>query len=245
MHLINHYQKRDPHTNIARSKKSFFNSVLDHLSDSKVNNKIMLDVGCGYGYFLDMAAKRGWRTHGVEIVSDAVYQARKILGEKNIFNGVLKEAYFQGDHFDVVTLWDVLVFVEDPFEELTECYRIMKRGGKIGIRVRNVLFQKMIYRFYLPFKGIALRLKLKNPYVFHRYCFSPQSIYQLLHRAGFKNIQINNSPLTAGDPYQHSKIKSFIWLSKHFVHLISQIVFKISNGERVIGPSLLIWAEKP
>jgi ubiquinone/menaquinone biosynthesis C-methylase UbiE len=245
MHLVNHYQKRDPHTNIASSKKSFFNSVLNHLSDPKVKNKIMLDIGCGYGYFLEMAAKRGWRTHGVEIVSDAVYQAREILGEENIFNGLLKEAYFQSNHFDVVTLWDVLVFVEDPFEELTECYRIMRRGGKIGIRVRNVLFQKMIYRFYLPFKGIALRLKMKKPYVFHRYCFSQQSMHQLLHRAGFKNIQINNSPLTEGDPYRHSKIKSFIWLVKHFFHLISQIVFKISNGEWVIGPSLLIWAEKP
>jgi SAM-dependent methyltransferase len=224
---------------------SFFNSVLDHLSDSKVKNKIILDVGCGYGYFLEMAAKRGWRPHGVEIVNDAVYKARQILGEENIFNGLLKEAYFQHNHFDVVTLWDVLVFVEDPFEELTECYRIMSRGGKIGIRVRNVLFQKIIYRFYLPFKGIALRLKTKKPYAFHRYCFSPQSMHQLLHRAGFKNIQIDNSLLTEGDPYQHAKIKSFIWLVKHFVHLISQIVFKLSHGKWVIGPSLLIWAEKP
>jgi ubiquinone/menaquinone biosynthesis C-methylase UbiE len=245
MHLVNHYQQQDPHTRVADLKKTFFHSVLNHLSASSFNNKIILDVGCGYGYFLEMAAKRGWQTHGVEIVSDAVFKARQLLGEKNIFHGLLKEADFQGDQFDAVTLWDVLVMVTDPFEELTECYRIMRKGGKIGIRVRNVLFQKTICRIYTPLRSAALRLKMKKPYVFHRYCFSSQSIHHLLHRVGFKNIQITNSPLTQGDPYRHSNIQSLTRLVKHFVYFISQIVFKVSNGKWVIGPSLLIWAEKP
>ena len=245
MHLVNHYQQQDPHTRVANLKKTFFNSALNHLSATSVKNKIMLDVGCGYGYFLEMAAKRGWQTHGVEIVSDAVFKARQLLGKENIFHGLLKEADFPGNHFDAVTLWDVLIFAEDPFEELTECYRIMRKGGKIAIRVRNVLFQKTIYRFYAPLRALAVKLNMKNPYVFHRYCFSPQSVYRLLHRTGFKDIQITNSPLTQGDPYRYSNIESLTRLAKHLVYFVSQMVFWITKEKSVIGPSLLIWAEKP
>ena len=67
----------------------------------------------------------------------------------------------------------------------------------------------------------------------------------LLQRAGFTNIHITNSPLTRGDPYGHITIKGPLRAIKGFAELISRFVFRITGGRLLIGPSLLLWAEKP
>jgi SAM-dependent methyltransferase len=244
--LANHYQNIDPHENVASCKQSFFISALEHLSSRyQEKKKSILDVGCGYGYFLALAKEKGWHTSGVEIVRTAVEETKARLVVDNIFHGSLREARYPASSFDAITLWDVLFIFEEPFEDLLECYRILKSGGIIGIRLRNVLFQKMVYRYFSPFKNIASRIGLKQPYVFHSYCFSPQSIYMLLSRLGFINIQITISPQTEGDPYGIIKIKGLIKILKCITETISKFIFKMSSKKILIGPSLLIWAEKP
>ena len=243
--IQNHYRSQDPHQRVAESKQSFFNFALNYLPKHGDGNKLLLDVGCGFGYFLEMAANRGWEVKGVEVTRDAARRSRDIFGEKNIFHGRLKEANLPVNFFDAVTLWDVLVFVDDPFEDLKECYRIMKRQATIGIRVRNVIFQNMAYRMYMPVKHLARRLGLKTPYVFHPYCFSADALEHLLHRIGFEKIKISNSPLTHGDPYSHTKVKGIAYLAKILVSVASEAIFKVSFGKWIIGPSLLAWARKP
>ncbi len=243
--IQNHYQYLDPHRCVAESKRSFFNFALSYLSKHADEDKNILDVGCGYGYFLKMAANRGWLVKGVEITSDAAGRSRELVGEKNIFHGLINEANFPVNFFDAVTLWDVLVFVDDPFEDLTECYRIMKSKATIGIRVRNVFFQKMVYQIYSPIKNLGRGIGLKNPYVFHPYCFSASALEQILRRAGFENIQITNSPLTHGDPYSHTRVRGATHQAKKLVALLSDAIFKVSFGKWLIGPSLLVWAQKP
>jgi SAM-dependent methyltransferase len=244
-HIQNHYQYQDPHRNVAESKRSFFNFALNYLSKYGGEDKNILDVGCGYGYFIKMAANRGWGVKGVEITRDGASSSRELVGESNIFHGLVKEAKFPVNFFDAVTLWDVLVFVDDPVEDLKECYRIMKSKATIGIRVRNVFFQKMVYQIYSPIKNLARGLGIKNPYVFHPYCFSAGALEQLLHRVGFERIQITNSPLTLGDPYSHTKVRGAAHLAKKLVALLSAAIFKLSLGKCIIGPSLLVWAQKP
>jgi len=243
--LSSHYRDIDPHERVAASKQWFFNSTLGYLSSQVKNrNKSILDVGCGFGYFLESASTKGWETHGVEIADAAVQGARKRVRGAHIFHGSLKDAYYSDESFDAITLWDVLVMVDSPFEELKECYRILKRRGKIGIRVRNVLFQKMTYKIYFPFRNIASWLNVRKPYVFHRYNFHVKSLRLLLERAGFSSIQITNSPLTEGDPYSHTRIDKLTSVVKFLVDAAAGTMFQISRGRLITGPSLLVWAEK-
>ena len=243
---IRHFENVDPHLEVARSKKRFYNQVLNDLSlKVRDETKSILDVGCGFGYFLELASQRGWRVSGVEIVNRAVENAVAKVGTQNIFHGTLKEAKYPDDSFDAITLWDLLVHVQDPYEELRECFRVLKKRGVIGIRVRNVLFEKMIYRAYSIIKKTVPNLGLKEPYVFHRYCFSADSIHQLLSRVGFTEIEITNSPLTKGDPYGYTEMKMLVVAVKGFFEFTSRIAFFISGGKWIIGPSLMVWAEKP
>ena len=244
--VASYYQNVDPHERVASSKQSFFKSSLEYLaSEIKSKQKSILDFGCGYGYFLELALRNGWHTFGVEIVDEAVQGARKRVGENNIFHGSFKDALYPDEFFDAVTAWDVLFIVDNPFLELKECHRILKQGGKIGIRVRNVTFQKLVYRLYLPLQRIASRLGVRNPYVFHPYCFTRKSLYFLLHRTGFRHIRILNSPLTKGDPYSHTALDWLTSFIKALVDLTTKAVFWITRGHWTWGPSLLVWAEKP
>lgn len=240
-----HYGQHDPHRQVARSKQHFFDHALDLLSKKIAHgNKTLLDVGCGYGYFLERAAARGWKIYGVEIAENAVQGAGKRLFNAAIFHGVLEEAGHPENTFDAVTLWDLLDFVKDPYKELRECCRVLKNGGMVGIRVRNVQFQKFSYRMYACFKPVAWILKIKPPYVFHPYCFTGQSLVRLLERSGFSHIRVGHSPLTRGDPYAYTGIKGMTGLIKGIVEAGSKLVFLISGGRWVVGPSLLVWAEK-
>ena len=244
--IVDHYQNDDPHFAVANSKQRFFEITINSLSTKVLaKRRSILDIGCGHGYFLELAQKKGWETSGVEITDQVAVAAQKKIGKERIFLGQLKQAKYPNNSFNAVTLWDVLLMVKNPAEELEECYRILKPGGIIGIRVRNVLFQIFLYYTYKPLKNISQKIGFKCPFVFHTYCFSSSSIDSLLTRLGFTNIQIINSPLTTGDPYEHAEFKSIIWIFKHSISFFSNLIYTLSCKKWVIGPSLIVWANKP
>ena len=244
--IVHHYQDIDPHEAVALSKKAFFKYALNCLGSKIIKaEKKILDVGCGYGYFLKMALERGWEPTGIEVVEDAVKSSKQKVGCNNISQAKLETACLSENSFDAITLWDVIAIVDNPYDELRECYRLLKKGGIIGIRTRNVLFQTLVFRFFGFIRRIALRLGLKEPYVFNKYCFSSKSIHSLLCRLGFINIKIVNSPLTSGDPYNHMPFSYLVKLAKAFINIDSKFIFWITHGRWLTAPSLLIWAEKP
>ena len=244
--IVHHYQHHDPYKEVAVSKKSFFNSAIDYLtSHTTTNEKRILDVGCGAGYFLNHASKAGWKPYGVEVVEDAANVCCKKFKKENIFKKKLIEIGLAESFFDAITLWDVLPIVDNPYDELKECYRLLKNGGIIGIRTRNAAFQTMAYRLYNPIKRIALQFGVKEPYAFNKYCFSGKSLYALLSRLGYINIKIGNSPLTSGDPYNHMRFNFPVKLAKNCIDICSKAVFYVTRGRWLIAPSILIWAQKP
>ena len=110
---IRHFENVDPHLEVARSKIRFYNRVLNDLSLKVRWEKSILDVGCGFGYFLELASQKGWQVSGIEIVNRAVQDAKAKVRNQNIFHGTLKEAKYPDDSFDAITLWDLLFHVQD------------------------------------------------------------------------------------------------------------------------------------
>ena len=240
-----HYESVDPHRLVAGAKNSFFTHALETIDPPGGDRKSLLDVGCGYGYFLRLAADRGWQVSGVEISQDAVGVARHAVGNEHIHHGDLRSACLPQQHFDAVTLWDVLVLAQDPAADLSECFRILKPGGTVGLRVRNVTFQRWLHRFYAPLQPVFVRIGVKRPYVFHPRNFSSRALQALLDRIGFTDIRITNSPLTKGDPYQTVQWSGAVGKAKSLMERLSNAVYRLSGGRWVAGPSLLAWAVKP
>ncbi len=48
-----------------------------------------------------------------------------------VYTGTLQDARLPGDHFDVITLWDVIEHVPEPVPLLAEAARVLKPGGRL------------------------------------------------------------------------------------------------------------------
>ncbi|MFH1826209.1 MAG: class I SAM-dependent methyltransferase [bacterium] len=142
----------------------------------------ILDVGCGNGDFLKLCQTRGFAVSGVETAAAAAELAKK-TNKIDVFTGELPQANFPSDNFDAVTLFHVLEHLPEPALILKEVHRILKNHGLLIIQLPNIdswqfkIFKQRWFGLQIPY---------------HLYHFSPETLKQLLKKAGFKNIKINH-----------------------------------------------------
>lgn len=96
----------------------------------------ILDIGSGAGHFLDVAAKNGLRTYGVEFSEDGVKKAK--INHENIYKGFLEQIGFENSFFDNITIFDVIEHVVDPLGTVREISRIIKNGGILALTTPDI-----------------------------------------------------------------------------------------------------------
>ena len=91
----------------------------------------LLDIGCGLGSFLELAALRhaDWTFAGTDIEPEAISQTTRRLPGATIKLGSAEEAHFPADSFDVITAWDVFEHVPDLDAASSSVMRMLKPGG--------------------------------------------------------------------------------------------------------------------
>ena len=204
----------------------------------------LLDVGCGKGYFLEMVRKRGWKVYGVDPSQEAVLYARNSLGLE-AFAGELKDAHLESESFEVITAWNVLDHMYDPWVDVQEMSRVLKRGGLLGLRVLNLDFHLFLYHLSNVLGVISVgRLNLSPLVGFHPLMFSPRYIKKWLERAGFVDIQVGNSALVPGTSSAVMGRVTEQFLRK-LTYLLVESCYYLSLRTLVVGPSLMIFARKP
>ena len=99
----------------------------------------LLDIGCGTGNFLAAARDRGYDVTGIELDRNAVLFARERLGLQKVFPLTISEFAEQhaGEHFDVVTFFEVLEHQATPAEFLQKVRTGLRPGGMIALSVPN------------------------------------------------------------------------------------------------------------
>lgn len=85
----------------------------------------LLDIGCGNGAFVMEAKARGIEAVGQDLAEGAS------AAPEDTYTGPLASIHFPTDHFDVVTMHDVLEHAPDPIGMLLEVRRILKQGGRL------------------------------------------------------------------------------------------------------------------
>jgi SAM-dependent methyltransferase len=140
----------------------------------------LLDVGTGYGFFLEEMKSRGWEVAGIEL---------SVAGRKHcqrnkipVHSHPIDSLSLPQGHFDVVTLFYVIEHLIDPVSTMKEVNRILKPGGLVLLRWPH---STPILRLLGPFsKKFDL---YHTPY--HLYDFSPKTIRMLLHASAFEQIR--------------------------------------------------------
>ena len=93
---------------------------------------MLLEVGCAYGYFLQVARER-WNVHGLEISADAVSKCHA-AGLTLVRRGpASSETLAAFPAVDVVVMLDVIEHLEDPASVLAACFEKMAPGGVMYI----------------------------------------------------------------------------------------------------------------
>ena len=141
----------------------------------------LLDVGCGYGFFLEEMASRGWRAEGIEISAAGLSHAREKLGLE-VSDKPMPRPDWPDGCFDVITLFYVIEHLKEPRTVLEEACRLLRPGGLLLLRWPHTA---PIVRLLKPW---AERLKLYQA-PSHLFDFSPLTIYKILDQSGFKEIR--------------------------------------------------------
>jgi SAM-dependent methyltransferase len=94
-----------------------------------------LDVGCGSGGSLAVAAALGWRAAGIEVDTAAADRARRFTPD--VYAGDILSAPFPPGSFDVVSAFHVLEHVPDPVAVVRRMLEWLAPGGLVVIEVPN------------------------------------------------------------------------------------------------------------
>lgn len=180
---------------------------------SSIEIKKFLDVGCGEGFTITEAEKKGWDTYGLDITDHRIKGAKK--DSIKFINSDLLGAKLESDFFDAVYLDSVLEHVLNPLEYLNEIKRILRPGGILYIGVPNEdslfnEFRKLYFRIISS--NISEKIKpFQTPY--HVIGFNKESLLFIISKVEFKVKKINNF----ASRFEFLKVKPF---TKEFFQLL-------------------------
>ena len=101
---------------------------------SLVNARV-LDIGCGGGLFLSLLVREGAQTVGIEL-NDSRAQYAAARNHLQIYKLPIEHDFWQTqfqEHFDAVTLWDVIEHVNYPFQTLKSAANVLKKNGLLFV----------------------------------------------------------------------------------------------------------------
>ena len=145
----------------------------------------LLEVGCGHGWFLELAARR-FATVGIE----PDHRMFLKLQDKglNVIEGYFPDALNPTEKFDAIVFNDVLEHIADPEAALKACLSIFKKDGVLVLNLPTSagLFYRMAkIGKQLGLGGAFERMWQKDFPSPHLHYFSAPNLKLLLQRCGF------------------------------------------------------------
>ena len=95
----------------------------------------VLDVGCGAGVFLRLAADRGAKVFGLDASEALIELARARVPEADLRVGDMQSLPYEDDSFDLVTGFNSFFFAADMIAALREAGRVAKPAAPVVIQV--------------------------------------------------------------------------------------------------------------
>ena len=119
-----------------------------------LKGKRVLDVGCGIGMYSQAFFNEGADVFGIDIDKENIQKAKKLMPGISFLVDESENLPFENNFFDIVFLHEVLEHVKDDKKTISECFRVLKPGGKIIIFSPNRFFPFETHGIYFLGKYI-------------------------------------------------------------------------------------------
>lgn len=161
---------------ILKNMMNYFNIV-----SSYKKNGNLLDIGCAYGYFVELATNKGYVSYGIDPSDYAIKEARKRLSTKKVFKAKISDLKVKKGFFDVVTMFDVFEHLHSPKADLKKIKSMLKPDGLLVIETGDTgstwakIFGKR-WTFFNPPQ--------------HVYYYNKENIRYILEQIGYEILEI-------------------------------------------------------
>lgn len=215
----------------------FIKILLNHTTNNK-NQPRVLDIGCGYGFFVKLLNENNFDAYGLDISKQSTYFAKNNLQLKNIYTSDLSNQVFEDNFFNSIIALNLLEHVPDPDGLLQIIHKKLKKNGIFLLRVPNMSFH---YNFKYIIKRLQKRkysLIATTPPV-HLFGYSLKNLNKILDKNKFKIIETGPSKL--GLSKKNNVIKNFYITA---LNIFFKSIFIFSNKKINISPSIYIVCKK-
>ncbi|MBK9306362.1 MAG: class I SAM-dependent methyltransferase [Nitrospira sp.] len=218
-------------------RQPVFQSVFHHLCLYRSSPGTLLDIGCGDGEFLVLCRDAGWSCSGIELSKQAAMRAAQ-KGLTVLSPNMLERGEW-AQHYDIVTMINVLETVADPAIMLRQATTLLAPDGLVIVRATNSAF-------HLSMRAPARWIGSQYDQAFHWYLYSAKALTVLMEGAGLTVISLRNStpsrgPLSPIHPW-FSQVK---WtLSRLALWPLSQFLYYVTRRRLVWAPSFEIIAQR-
>lgn len=182
--LIEHYKRYARNDYLSPITIKRYNEILDIFENYRKTGNI-IDVGCGIGYFLEEAKKRGWNVYGTEYTNEAV----NICDNKGIkmYKGKLNPENFTPNSFDIITSFEVIEHINNPSEEIHNYFKLLRKGGLFYCTTPNF---NSLSRSILKEKWNTIC------YPEHLSYYTPKTLSNLLKLNDFSTIKVKTTGIS-------------------------------------------------
>lgn len=151
------------------------------LTTNMIQDKSVLDVGCGLGFFSQRLKERGGLVTACDLGPTLVERTRQRVGCDGVVADVMRlaEKFGESSH-DLVVSSECIEHTPDPMEALRQMAAVVKPGGFLAVSTPNVVWQ--------PVVRAASALKLR-PFDGHENFSTFGAIRKTLHEAGMNVVR--------------------------------------------------------
>ena len=219
----------------GEEREVIFQEALSYLP--MTDGDTLLDVGCGGGKLISMAAQAGWNVWGVDPSLERESWAFEMVRERIV---PVLDMLPPNLRFQAVCCLNVLDQVHHSWGFLKPVYDRMTQGSLLVIRLPNCRLHRAIHQLANPLPPLVRRHLLSNA-VMHEYGMEPVFLRRMLVDTGFDHVRMLPSIASLGDVYDQGKQFMFI---KRILAPLLYAISRLTGGKLLLTPSIFVIAHK-
>lgn len=200
---------------------------------SQISPRI-LDAGCSNGRFIEVAVRNGVDAWGLELSENAIAAATPAIRAR-IYHGDANNIESLGmEKFDIITAFDLIEHLFDPFNFLTNLRKIITKNGLIVITTPDA---SSLFRMFM-----GKNWPMLQPFQ-HTILLSRKASKMLLEKTNYENVLVNGTKKVFTPDYLFNQLRgpspslyqTYHRFNKIFPRFLRENKIQVNIGEIMIS----------